>query len=93
MRLGTVPNRGGSPSVAAQAVGVKLVLVFEQACDGAEVDHGASVAPSVAQVMSRHRNHSGPLIGSCQARLLPLQVRRDFLHIAPPRNLTVRLCR
>ena len=38
-----------APAVAAQAVGVKLVLVFMEAGDAAKVDHGARVAPIEAQ--------------------------------------------
>ena len=41
------------PSVAARAVGVEPVPVLEQAGEGAEVDHAASVARTAAHIVSR----------------------------------------
>jgi hypothetical protein len=40
--------------LAVRAVAAQLVLVPEQAGEGAEVDHGAKVAPGQAQGVSRN---------------------------------------
>jgi hypothetical protein len=40
------------PAVAAAAVRVQLVVVFMEAGDGAEVDHGPSVPPKLAHQVS-----------------------------------------